>query len=130
VPDAKAWWQGGVAMLRRLKLPSDGEMRRRYLWPRGPLRSSGAPTQRFLLPPTREDLGLQRGTSTPVTDQVVSCPSWIRWPLPRGRPWRRWRRTGSRFIFLFEVLLAKNKNYVVISVLFLFLDVISSHRYK
>jgi hypothetical protein len=42
----------------------------------------------------------------------------------------RWRRTGSRSAFQFEVLLAKNKDYVVISVFLLFLDVILSHRYK
>jgi hypothetical protein len=117
-PYPQAWRQGGVTMLRRRKLPSDGKVRRRYLWPRGPLRASGVPAQRFLLPPNTEDLGLQRGTSTPAPDQVVSSPIWIRWPLPRGQPWRRWRRTGSRFIFLFKVLLAKNKDYVVILVSF------------
>jgi hypothetical protein len=43
---------------------------------------------------------------------------------------RRWRRTGSRSAFLFEVLFEKSKDYDVISVFRLFLDVILSHRYK
>jgi hypothetical protein len=69
-------------------------MRRCYLWQRGPLPASGARAPR-VLPPRWEDLGLQRGSSTPVPDQVVSSPSWSRWPLLGGRQWCQWRRTGS-----------------------------------
>jgi hypothetical protein len=38
----KAWWQQGEVKLLQRKLPSVGELRRRYLWPRRPLRASGA----------------------------------------------------------------------------------------
>jgi hypothetical protein len=121
------WQRGDVRFLQR-KLPSVGELCCRYFWPRGPLRASGALAPRFLLPPTREDLGRHRGSSTPVPDQVVSSPSWSRWPRSHRRQWDRWRRTGSRFTFSFEVLLVNCKDYDVILFFFQTLVVTLSHH--
>lgn len=90
--------------LRSRILPSVGQSCRRYLWPRGPLRASVDSSPRILLPPRWEALGLQHGDPTPSSSQVVSSPRWSWWSLTRGRQWRQWRWTRSRFTFSCEVL--------------------------
>jgi hypothetical protein len=88
------WWCAGCACLMAtgraeasaVDASSDGEMSRHCPWSRGTVRTSGAFALRvILLPPSWEDLGLQRGVSTSIPSQVFSSPRWL--PLLQSRWW-------------------------------------------